>query len=287
MSNTNGTAFRRPLSHVLLICAMIMLYRLTGPAASQPCPLLQRPVLWPTDTATQLIQIPYELKDHRPQITLGVQDAIAAWNATGRVKFYPVTLPSESTTNCARVVILNSGGNLCQASPGYHGKAPDANFLQTDGCLALGSSGLVKFLTHELGHTIGLNHEHQRKERDQFITLQTKTGQITVPAICNFVRKVTYDQLHPYEYLSIMHYPLKIPTYIASQFWKGTPPADLSVFTLTDQQKQMLSARHPGKVPDDIGDVDSVTITPNDLLALTALYGAPDAKAAKMQDICR
>lgn len=59
-------------------------------------------------------------------------------------------------------------------------------------------------ICHELGHTLGLVHEHQRSDRDSYVTILTNN--IEPGAEGNFV--LLPDSLNetPYDFLSIMHY---------------------------------------------------------------------------------
>jgi len=82
----------------------------------------------------------------------------------------------------------------------------------------------IHTLTHELGHTLGLCHEHQRSDRDKFVTI---AGYISVTEI-NYTKLDgafrfydppngifvtgfvgTSDIRSPYDYYSIMHYQRK------------------------------------------------------------------------------
>ena len=60
---------------------------------------------------------------------------------------------------------------------------------------------------HMIGHSLGLWHEHNRPDRDQFVEVrwnEIRAGQ------SNFFRKIPDNQANsrniPYDYLSIMHY---------------------------------------------------------------------------------
>lgn len=60
-------------------------------------------------------------------------------------------------------------------------------------------------LIHELGHAFGLGHEHNRPDRDQYITVLWSN---LMPGSERGYFKMNYDvQELPYDFLSIMHYP--------------------------------------------------------------------------------
>ena len=56
---------------------------------------------------------------------------------------------------------------------------------------------------HELGHTLGFYHEHQRSDRDNFVTIDL--GNVAGPARYAF-DKYPYAPIGPYDFGSIMHY---------------------------------------------------------------------------------
>ena len=63
-------------------------------------------------------------------------------------------------------------------------------------------------LIHELGHTLGLIHEHQRSDRDTFVTINFSN----VPGGLgdgNFIRIPTSTNNGLYDFLSVMHYARK------------------------------------------------------------------------------
>ncbi len=65
-------------------------------------------------------------------------------------------------------------------------------------------------ILHGLGHSLGLMHEHQRGDRDQYITLQIYPGNpeiIDLQLSINMLSSYNYDLYkYPYDYQSIMHY---------------------------------------------------------------------------------
>jgi len=59
-------------------------------------------------------------------------------------------------------------------------------------------------LCHELGHTLGMVHEHQRSDRDSYVTILTSN--IVPGQEGNFVKLPTSQNLGTYDFLSILHY---------------------------------------------------------------------------------
>ncbi|RLG45242.1 MAG: hypothetical protein DRN81_02360 [Thermoproteota archaeon] len=64
----------------------------------------------------------------------------------------------------------------------------------------------IRGIKHELGHVIGLIHEHERPDRDQYIDI--KWENIREGKFHNFYGHTAegYPILGPYDYFSIMHY---------------------------------------------------------------------------------
>jgi hypothetical protein len=66
----------------------------------------------------------------------------------------------------------------------------------------------IKSITHELGHCLGLVHEHQRPDRDNYISISW--GNIVPGKEFNFEimdNPLIDEQEFEYDYNSIMHYP--------------------------------------------------------------------------------
>ena len=109
-------------------------------------------------------------------------------------------------------------------------------------------------ILHELGHVIGLLHEHQRPDRDKYIKVLYKN--IEPSAYFCFEKRPADEFLYdytkfPYDYYSIMHY-------YESSFSKNGKPA--------------ISA------PDFVGHTGNTEISPIDILKVNEIYGKPKLK---------
>jgi len=88
-----------------------------------------------------------------------VRTAINRWE-----KYSPFDFVYRKTPRAGEHYLLISDADACRAELGYSGHG--TQFLE------LGASFCnEENLVHELGHTLGLEHEHQRTDRDKFITV--------------------------------------------------------------------------------------------------------------------
>lgn len=115
----------------------------------------------------------------------------------------------------------------CREGP-YKGRKIDVTKHQSWGCFAIWGMGTSfvflkrwinlgqgcwkrKTLIHELGHSFGLIHEHQRPDRDSYVSILSdniESGFLWMQSKVNFDYQDA--KLHsPYDFYSIMHYPRK------------------------------------------------------------------------------
>ncbi|AKD58681.1 peptidase M12 [Spirosoma radiotolerans] len=85
-----------------------------------------------------------------------VKDAIAHWEANTPIRFV------QRTTQ--RGYVLFRVGSGCSSNVGFSGSQQYIN---------LGSNCTTGNTIHEIGHTIGLWHEHSRVDRDAYVTINT------------------------------------------------------------------------------------------------------------------
>ena len=62
------------------------------------------------------------------------------------------------------------------------------------------------YIIHELGHLVGFYHEHQRPDRDDYIHLNLTN--LIHPALDELFVKLEFQTYGPYDFHSVMHYPL-------------------------------------------------------------------------------
>ncbi len=140
--------------------------------------------LWPDGV------IPYEIEPGFTERALqDIQEAIHEWNSK------TVITLAQRTTEADYVRFLPRGGRLCSANLGRKGGEQAIWLVSPDGCS-------VSATVHEIGHAVGLDHEHQRRDRDKYVT---------VPDALSHGRIADqYGAYSPgrssYNYASVMHY---------------------------------------------------------------------------------
>ncbi len=64
---------------------------------------------------------------------------------------------------------------------------------------------------HEIGHVIGFWHEHQRSDRDSYITIRTENAYQSFTFVAEFLRLGNTDNHNiAYDYGSVLHYSAKV-----------------------------------------------------------------------------
>jgi hypothetical protein len=133
--------------------------------------------LWPQGRVPYVVALDFEQR-HGALL----QDVLRQWESGTGIQFMPRT-----TETRYMVIVTSSDADTCVTRP----YSTPVRIEAQDWCLG-----------HEIGHALGLFHEHQRRDRDRYVDVRT-------PRIWRRSQYVRFDNLTPcgpYDLASIMHY---------------------------------------------------------------------------------
>ncbi len=142
-------------------------------------------------------EIPYYLKGDFTDVEIAdLENAMDAWESVADVHFY-MTTPSSSAYEIRRVYdqgwSSTVGENNTKCYMNFKADAPLNRY---------------EHIIHELGHCLGLYHEHQRPDRDSYVKVFFEN--ILSSEAEEFDKRdnpLYVESDFPYDYHSIMHYP--------------------------------------------------------------------------------
>ncbi|CAG0920295.1 unnamed protein product [Notodromas monacha] len=109
--------------------------------------------------------------------------------------------PRNNTASIISYIVIKTDNTGCWSYVGMNTTGPQDLNLQTNGCWYKGT------VIHELLHAFGFQHEHQRYDRDTYITVNmTNVNPDYTSAFTLIPQNQTKDVGIPYDVDSIMHY---------------------------------------------------------------------------------
>ena len=148
-------------------------------------------LLWPL--VSGVYQIPYTIESGSANVTTAISNVNAA--LSGMIQFVP------QSTEANYVTFNLDPSDLSGSCSSMVGMIGNQQFIT-------GSINCtVATVTHEMGHTIGLLHEHQRPDRTTYIVFDE--ANVDKPFITGNYDFFTYNYqvIGLYDYASVMHYP--------------------------------------------------------------------------------
>ncbi|XP_077991883.1 blastula protease 10-like [Glandiceps talaboti] len=147
-----------------------------------------------------------------------VEEAMATWESHTCIQF--VDFSSSGVTHQGKLSLIE--GNGCWSDVAFINGTQETS-LSVNGCKS------TRVATHELGHIIGLWHEHTRPDRDTYITVNEEnieTGEASNFEMKDWSAVDVHDV--PYDVSSIMHYGPKAYSKDSTNTITAVDPLDQS-----------------------------------------------------------
>lgn len=192
------------------------------------------------------------------------EEAMQIWSAKSCVRFEEVHETCSGSRSRCHPVTMGSDKEGCNAHAGYYGQPWQSYNLGT-GCHYVGTA------LHELGHVLGLSHEHERFDRDNYV----ETVLENVPDTWRRWFKVNPWRTQeakklPYDLSSIMHY-------------------DAWAFAIDKRYTDPATASIRVKNKDRWGNCkigQRTQLSVGDTLTVSTLYGCADEFCADRDSAC-
>lgn len=206
-----------------------------------------------------------------------VREAVQEWNSLlgAQLRFVAV----DGLSRSQRGVLFSRSKREVSCSSDRIGRPRTAR--RTNVKLGSRCNGFASFETpvgtilHEMMHVAGFYHEHQRPDRDAYLQSRVPGGLFKVlfdvGGALQWAKGASMRSMHvltPYDFQSIMHYPIKDPK-----------KAVLTFEGLQRLEAQGLSIAYPGRRDG---------MSPDDIAGLKMLYGAkPNEALAKSESVAK
>lgn len=128
---------------------------------------------------------------------LRMEAAMAMWEQVAGIDFRP------HTTEDYRLRVLNSDRNSVGGQVGW---GSGIRTVEMSNWEQVGASGMNMIAVHELGHSLGVKHEHQRPDRNNWVSIDTSLSTDRGDNNYNIDNSITIYPPTVYDFGSIMHY---------------------------------------------------------------------------------
>jgi hypothetical protein len=176
-------------------------------ALTAPIPEISRRQAHPYPLGTPLASwdwgvIPYELA---PNFTdadrRNIMTAMRGWESVAPVLFVPRTTQNGFLAVTKDEIIPGGYQFVCFSGIGQTGGYGRMQRTNLGGSCAVS----VATIYHEFGHALALHHEHQRSDRDNYLSVDLTA---MTPDLRQWYQKYNFPLVGTYDLLSIMHYAL-------------------------------------------------------------------------------